>query len=228
MFGLWRHKSKKLTGIGYWHSEQVPDFPDPGAFVDKTWDEHVRARIVQHLQSGLIHATAMGTSWCRFRCGVEHVGAAELTDGIYIWPEGLAHYIAKHDVRLPQEVVNTMLSTKRMSPVKYETEIDWTWWQGQKGWNNSITTYNDPLDIGILTIVQTNRMQKLKQGDLLLKYLLDLYGTKERLAAFDKILEGEEVSIKGKFKEIDTIIAEFPKVGLKVQFQRVTLDEYGT
>jgi len=227
MFGLWKRKPRKTTGIGYWHSVQMPNFPDPGAFVDETWDQHERARIVQYLQSGLVVAAAGGTSWCRFRCGINHVGSATLTDGIYSWPEGLAHYVDKHNVRLPHDVVKTMLSTRKMPHVDYTTEPDWAWWQSQKGWNTSITTYNDPLDMGILTILQTNRIQKLKQGDILLKYLLDLYGKKERLAIFDKILEGEEVSIKGKFKDIDTIIAEFPKTGLKAQFKRLTPDEYG-
>jgi hypothetical protein len=28
-----------------------------------------------------------------------------MTDGVYCWPEGLAHYINEHDVRLPAEFV---------------------------------------------------------------------------------------------------------------------------
>ena len=227
MFRLWKRKPKKTTGIGYWHSVQMPNFPNPGAFVDETWDQHERARIVRYLQSGLVVAATAGTSWCRFRCGISNVGSAELTDGIYSWPEGLAHYVDKHNVRLPYEVVKTMLSIRKKSPVDHTTEADWTWWQSLKGCNSSIITYNDPLDTGILTILQTNRIQKLKQGDILLKYLLDPCGRKERQAIFDKILEGEEVSIKGKFKDIDTIIAEFPKAGLKAQFRRLTPDEYG-
>jgi hypothetical protein len=28
-----------------------------------------------------------------------------MTDGVYCWPEGLAHYVKEHDVRLPDEFV---------------------------------------------------------------------------------------------------------------------------
>jgi len=37
---------------------------------------------------------------CRF-CGRE-IGFRELTDGRWVWPEGLGHYVEAHDVRLPE------------------------------------------------------------------------------------------------------------------------------
>ena len=41
-------------------------------------------------------------SWCRFGCSLAN-GSAELTDGVFIWPEGLAHYVAEHSVALPDD-----------------------------------------------------------------------------------------------------------------------------
>ena len=41
---------------------------------------------------------------CRI-CGQEN-GALELTDGTWCWPDGLAHYLRDHDVRLPQVFVD--------------------------------------------------------------------------------------------------------------------------
>lgn len=38
------------------------------------------------------------------------MGTAEQTDGVYVWPEGLAHYVAEHNVRLPKEFVNHVLA----------------------------------------------------------------------------------------------------------------------
>lgn len=32
-------------------------------------------------------------------------GAVEYTDGTYVWPEGLAHYIYDHGVRLPEDLI---------------------------------------------------------------------------------------------------------------------------
>ncbi|MBW2667551.1 MAG: hypothetical protein JRE13_14765 [Deltaproteobacteria bacterium] len=33
------------------------------------------------------------------------MGSADLGDGVWIWPEGLAHYVARHEIRLPNEFV---------------------------------------------------------------------------------------------------------------------------
>lgn len=71
----------------------------------------------------------MGLSECRF-CG-EHVGSLEFTDGVYVWPEGLAHYIQEHSVRLPAAVVDhvrTALKHLESAPV------DNQWWKNQASW----------------------------------------------------------------------------------------------
>jgi len=36
------------------------------------------------------------------------MGTRCLTDGRWVWPEGLAHYIEVHHVRLPEEYVEVM------------------------------------------------------------------------------------------------------------------------
>src|SRR5262245_15617423 len=61
----------------------------------------------------------MGFSYCRFHCGKrwrpwgycvssDLLGTSELTDGEWLWPEGLPHYIDAHDVCLPEEFVARM------------------------------------------------------------------------------------------------------------------------
>src|SRR5690606_27873281 len=41
--------------------------------------------------------------------GVE-MGNCELTDGHWLWPSGLAHYVAHHDVALPDEFMSHVLA----------------------------------------------------------------------------------------------------------------------
>jgi hypothetical protein len=36
------------------------------------------------------------------------MGSRCLTDGLWVWPEGLAHYVEHHDVYLPAEFLRTM------------------------------------------------------------------------------------------------------------------------
>ncbi len=47
----------------------------------------------------------LGLSYCRFDCGQRGLGSADLTDGTWVWPEGLWHYVDVHSVRLPDEFI---------------------------------------------------------------------------------------------------------------------------
>ena len=42
--------------------------------------------------------------------GVNNMGSAEFTDGVWAWPAGLVHYVLKHDVRLPEEFISHVLT----------------------------------------------------------------------------------------------------------------------
>lgn len=213
---------KHLIGIGYWHNDYETDLPDPGKFIDEAWNEEERQAILKYLRSAPpMPYAAMGVSWCRFRCDVSHLGALEFTDGKYIWPEGLPHYIDEHKVKLPQEVIDYMLSNKNIEPVKDNVEADLTWWKNQKGWNEAIKTFRDRyFDKGILTIVQVHNKMKLKQGDLLRSYLAECY-VNGRLHAVDKILNGEEVQLQGRFRHVADVLPKLLAVGLRGTFEQV-------
>lgn len=45
------------------------------------------------------------------------MGSKCLTDGNWVWPEGLAHYIEAHEVRLPDEFVDGMQKNSWRVPV---------------------------------------------------------------------------------------------------------------
>jgi hypothetical protein len=55
------------------------------------------------LRSGTIARSYKGLSRCRF-CN-ELNGSTEFSDGVYIWPQGLVHYVDSHAVRLPKQFV---------------------------------------------------------------------------------------------------------------------------
>ena len=62
-----------------------------------------------------------GTSWCRV-CGKAN-GSAEHTDGVYLWPKGLAHYVCEHGVRPPVSVIRHILS-RQAGPYPGRVEQD--------------------------------------------------------------------------------------------------------
>lgn len=124
--GLVLNSECPLRLIGYWASVSDASWPDSAAFVDPTWDDDERELVRRYLSHGLVARVYMGMSRCRF-CS-EKVGYRELTDGEYIWPEGLAHYVTEYQVRLPQDFIAHV--HEQQGQFK-EMVIDETWWREQ-------------------------------------------------------------------------------------------------
>lgn len=130
-----------LTLIGYWHSEDEPFWPDPAWFVDDDWATSERGRVLTYLRGGVTPWAAAGPNWCRFRCEDRWCGSVELSDGHYLWPEGLAHYVERHGVRLPHEfVIHALDADLRAAPRRMahglghdDVAVDKSWWMQQRG-----------------------------------------------------------------------------------------------
>jgi predicted transcriptional regulator len=221
-------EDNKLKVIGYWHGFYEEAYPDPGSFVDDTWNAEEKERIVAYLKAAHeMPYVAGGLSWCRFRCGIVSLGNTEFTDGTYLWPAGLLHYVETHNVKLPREVLDHMLTNKKINTGSGKTGVDMDWWKGQTGPNTAIKTFPDQFDIGILTIAQVNDKMKAKQQYILRILLINDIGERRSLSAIDKILAGEEVQIKGRFDNINNLISKIKSIGLRGSFQYLTKEEYG-
>lgn len=114
-----------LTLIGYWRGPGSEHWPDVREFVDGAWDEGKRTDVGLYLRRGLLARAWMGNSTCRL-CGKSN-GALELTDGVYLWPEGLAHYVLDHSVRLPDDFVDHV---RRCGEAMDNLAVDGSWWRG--------------------------------------------------------------------------------------------------
>jgi hypothetical protein len=89
--------------IGYWIESLLDtDFYPPQEFIGDLPLE-TRTKIADYLDTGLVYEVYRGISWCRFFCRVQSMGNKELTDGYWVWPEGLSHYVRDHGVTLPSE-----------------------------------------------------------------------------------------------------------------------------
>ena len=127
----------KLKLIGYWKGgfDTANDiWPDPKDFVSEISFEE-KQTLLSYLESAIrMPYAAAGVSECRF-CG-KAVGNGEYTDGKFLWPEGLAHYIQEHSVQLPEEFLAQALSGIKINPyldLKSENiEIDTEWWKSKK------------------------------------------------------------------------------------------------
>ncbi|MFC1611737.1 hypothetical protein ACFL6C_12315 [Myxococcota bacterium] len=105
--------------IGFWRGPEGSKdagLPDPRDFVDPGWDPQEKRLVVQYLkEGGELHAY-LGYSWCRFDTSHRGMGCRDLTDGTYVWPEGLVHYLEVHDVKPPREFITHVLQQLSRDP----------------------------------------------------------------------------------------------------------------
>lgn len=99
-----------MLEIGFWRrfedeSVDPEDFrPWPTPY-NKTYNEtdqtDDKELIIEYLGLGYIESYEFGYATCRL-CGYhcDEMGCCSLSDGIYVWPEGLKHYISQHQIIL--------------------------------------------------------------------------------------------------------------------------------
>lgn len=110
--------------LGFWASPGSDGLPDPADLVDDGWDGAERQWVADYLGHGQVAASYMGASQCRLCARLN--GARDLTDGVYLWPEGLAHYVLEHAVRLPTEFLTHI--AHRLEQLE-GLERDGSWWR---------------------------------------------------------------------------------------------------
>lgn len=128
---------QELRALGYWKSDTYPTWPSPICFVDPSQDPTLQARVVEYLKKGECWVACAGFSFCRL-CGTPN-GSYNQTDGYYEWPSGLAHYLERHDVRLPDAFVNHVFSgcpPRSLPDDLTGIAYDDTWWKSQTGWHD--------------------------------------------------------------------------------------------
>jgi hypothetical protein len=130
-----------LKVIGYWKGGGWDaQWVHPSLLVRPQDADVDRDRILGYLRSGGPVFEYLGFSYCRFSCGEpdESMGHRELTDGEWLWPEGLVHYVQVHNVLLPSEFVETIrrnrFTVPRVSDIEslVDTPKDFGFW---KNWS---------------------------------------------------------------------------------------------
>lgn len=116
--------SLKLQLIGYWKVALEDEYPFAQEAIAEL-DPTVRLRVAEYLESGLLFQSYRGFSGCRF-CGEDN-GSEELTDGVWIWPNGLAHYVRTHGVGLPDEFISHATRTCALPITPSSVPEKWVW-----------------------------------------------------------------------------------------------------
>jgi hypothetical protein len=141
---------RKLRALGYWREPQYEWRADtrehvcigwapgwtatPQAIISALGPSNYDATVPAYLRNGELFETYRGLSHCRFECGVSNreMGFREYADGIWVWPEGLVHYIGKHQLPLPPEFLETVSGDSGQpprAPMSPDTPIDREFWE---------------------------------------------------------------------------------------------------
>jgi hypothetical protein len=103
-----------MRAVGFWWApwSDRDQFPHPAHLVDPGWDPAERSTVLGYLQAGEPWLEFLSMVTCAF-CGLR-VGNAYLSDGVWFWPQMLAHEVDRHAVRLPDEFVAAAARGRRI------------------------------------------------------------------------------------------------------------------
>lgn len=110
-------KKYRIEPVGYW-SEKYENGVTP-MFLTGEIDPFMKSQIVHYLKSGHRGIEFLGRARCRFHCKKSYSSELEntdFTDGSWVWPEGLAHYVEEHNLLLPPEFILHMHNNRFSVP----------------------------------------------------------------------------------------------------------------
>src|SRR5262245_58166622 len=100
--GYWRELPMVELGRESWHA-------DPLIILEALGPRAPEPELLSYLRGGHVFEVWRGYSWCLIRCGLSDpdLGYRDFTDGLWVWPEGLVHYVEAHELALPAEFLAT-------------------------------------------------------------------------------------------------------------------------
>ena len=109
--------------VGYWGTGDPPSrFPRPQWLVRPGWRAEERDRIAAYLRAGKMVNGWCGLARCRFEgCGIL-LGCCDMTDGRWVWPQKMEHYLLEHAVSLPDEFIDDMRAAGWQVPAELDAE----------------------------------------------------------------------------------------------------------
>jgi hypothetical protein len=115
----------KWFGIFFSPEKSIEGIPDIDSFIDKTWHPEDKSLIINYLKisPNVVASSAMPTM-CML-CG-EMLGdpGSFFSDGYWLWPERLVHYIEKHNLRIPDEMVKYIQESKYLPPSELDIDLN--------------------------------------------------------------------------------------------------------
>lgn len=129
-----------LQLVGFWSDpsglfDYPLAWPHPAQLPKARWSSEQKERVVAYLRAGAELVAYAGMSMCRFEqeCGARPCGTRDLTDGTWLWPDGLEHYVEVHGIALPERLVeraehSSIPTDLTVDPFAPRTDRAWVEW----------------------------------------------------------------------------------------------------
>ena len=117
------------TWFGFWRDEQSPEsnLPLLADWVDPLWTPQDRLELIEYVRSAPMVVATSGQKACAL-CDAELSVSSFQSDGAWLWPQDLGHYMANHGVRLPDAFAMHIKANGYQTPDVVNVKLDELSW----------------------------------------------------------------------------------------------------
>ena len=99
-------------------------FPRFDEFVDPDWLPYDKNQIVLYLATApMVLTTSLPDTECEICKSILTVGTFR-SDGEWLWPDNLAHFVGHHNIVLPDEMVNKIRAMNYIAPANCDKSFE--------------------------------------------------------------------------------------------------------
>jgi len=111
--------SRECQYYGFWGKPGSKTSFEQSATIDHNLEKNQKERIINYLSQSPLVCGAYGIVACQ-RCEKKFKGPNIHSDGVWVWPGTLMHYVQEHDVSLPKDFLKHIVRSAYKPPAKLD------------------------------------------------------------------------------------------------------------
>ena len=122
--------------FGVWRETDADDvaFPVRAELVDTCWKPEDIAQLLGYLNQAPVAITSLLPHGNCTLCGDDTGDPGRWhSDGVWLWPGRLGHFVEKHSIRLPDEMVEHIRGARHLPPSSLDIAVEELPWPEDSG-----------------------------------------------------------------------------------------------